>query len=156
VHCPVCHVDNTRVVDSRAADDGAAIRRRRMCAGCDHRFTTFERLEEVPLVVVKRSGNRAPFSREAIIRGLTSASKGRPIDQSDFEGLACSVEESARLEGGEVSSEWVGLAVLDRLRIIDHVAALRFASVYKGFSDVGDFEKELSLIKRDEPGATLV
>lgn len=156
MNCPVCAVDSTKVVDSRAADDGAAIRRRRMCSACNHRFTTFERLEEVPLVVVKRSGARSPFSRDNIIRGLTSASKGRPIDADEFEKLACSVEESARLEGGEVSSGWIGLAVLDRLRIIDHVAALRFASVYKGFSDVGDFEKELSLIKRDEPGATLV
>ena len=92
-----------------------------------------------------------PFCRENIVRGLASASKGRPIGPSDFEELALGVEDDARLTGAEVASEWVGLAVLDRLRVLDHVAALRFASVYKGFSDVSDFEKELSLIKRDTP-----
>ncbi len=152
--CPVCHADDTRVVDSRGADDGLAIRRRRYCSQCDRRFTTFERSEEQPVVVTKRGGVREPFCREKIVRGLVSASKGRPLDASFFEALACGVEESARLEANEVTSEWVGLAVLERLRGVDQVAALRFASVYKGFTDVDDFEREMSLIKRDTPEAT--
>jgi transcriptional repressor NrdR len=156
MHCPVCCATDTRVIDSRAADDGAAIRRRRGCPSCAHRFTTFERVEEVPLLVVKRSGARNPFDRAKIIRGLSSASKGRPMTADQFATLATEVEEAARLEGGDVSSEWVGRAVLDRLRLLDHVAALRFASVYKGFADVGDFEKELKLIKRETPGPSLV
>ena len=149
VLCPICHASETRVIDSRAADGGAAIRRRRECSGCERRFNTFERVEEVPLVVVKRSGQRAPFDREKILRGLVAASKGRPVDQIQFEALVCGVEEEVRQSGGEVTSEWVGLAVLDRLRHLDEVAYLRFASVYKSFSDITDFEREARLIKRE-------
>lgn len=156
MHCPACRTADTRVVDSRSADEGSAIRRRRSCPACGHRFTTFERVEEVALVVVKTSGDCEPFDRSKIERGLAAASKGRPIDEARFAELALEVEDAARLEGSQVSTEWVGLAVLERLRALDHVAALRFASVYKGFSDVGDFEKELSLIKRTEPGPSLV
>ncbi len=150
--CPVCHADDTRVVDSRGADDGSAIRRRRYCGHCDRRFTTFERVEEAPVVVTKRDGVREPFCREKIIGGLRSASKGRPLEASFFESLACGIEEAARAESNEVTSEWVGLAVLERLRDVDQVAALRFASVYKGFTGVDDFEREMSLIKCDTPG----
>jgi transcriptional repressor NrdR len=135
------------VIDSRSADDGAAIRRRRECSACRRRFNTFERVEEAPVVVTKRSGHREPFDGEKIVGGLVAASKGRPIGAGEFEGLVCAVEEEARLGGGEVSSEWVGLAVLDRLRHIDEVACLRFASVYKSFTDIGDFEREARLIK---------
>lgn len=156
MHCPACRVADTRVVDSRAADEGAAIRRRRNCPACGHRFTTFERVEEVALMVAKTSGDCEPFDRAKIERGLVAASKGRPISEDQFAELAIQVEDAARLEGGAVTTEWVGRAVLDRLRCLDHVAALRFASVYKGFSDVGDFEKELSLIKRTEPDPSLV
>jgi len=135
------------VVDSRAVEDGTVIRRRRSCCGCSGRFTTFERSEVTPLVVVKRSGRREPFEREKIIHGLASAGKGRPIEPDVVESLVDGVEEAARLEGTEVTSEWVGLAVLERLRAIDPVACLRFASVYKGFTDIGDFEREVRLIK---------
>lgn len=149
--CPVCHADDTRVVDSRGADEGVAIRRRRHCSSCDRRFTTFERIEEQPVVVTKRDGIRQPFCRDKIVRGLLSASKGRPLDAAFFEALAVDVEEAARVGGSEVTSEWVGLAVLERLRDVDQVAALRFASVYKGFTGVDDFEREMSLIKCDSP-----
>lgn len=108
------------------------------------------------LLVVKTTGDCEPFDRAKIERGLHAASKGRPITEAQFAELALEVEDVARLEGGPVTTEWVGLAVLERLRALDHVAALRFASVYKGFSDVGDFEKEMSLIKRTEPGPSLV
>lgn len=152
--CPVCRTDDTRVVDSRGADDGVAIRRRRYCGNCDRRFTTFERFEEQPVVVTKRRGGREEFCRAKIIGGLSAASKGRPIDAHYFEQLASGVEERARFEGGEVTSEWVGLTVLELLRDVDQVAALRFASVYKGFTEVDDFERELSLIKCDPAPAT--
>lgn len=149
VRCPICQQADTKVVDSRSADNGAAIRRRRECSSCERRFSTFERMEEAPLVVTKRSGSREPFDGEKIIKGLVAASKGRPVAMADFTGLVCGVEEEARSVGGEVSSEWVGLAVLDRLRRLDEVAYLRFVSVYRSFTDIGDFEREARLIKLD-------
>lgn len=148
MRCPECDDAESKVIDSRSSDDGASIRRRRQCLGCAARFTTFERIEELPLVVVKREGSRVPFDRQKIIDGLVAAAKGRPLTAADFTSIASAIEEDARLIGPEISSEWVGLAVLDRLRAHDPVAALRFASVYKGFSDVDDFEREMRLIKR--------
>lgn len=140
---------DTRVVDSRAADEGASIRRRRECTSCGQRFTTFEKVEEAPLVVVKRSGERQPFDGDKIVGGLAAACKGRPLVAADLEGIVDGVRERARSKGYEVTSEWVGLAVLDQLRSIDQVAYLRFASVYKDFNDVDDFEREARLIKVD-------
>ncbi len=117
---------------------------------CEHRFTTFERLEELPLTVVKRSGERSPFDRNNIVAGLKASAIGRPFEEGVFERIACDVEDEARLIGSEVSSEWIGIAVLEHLRNTDIVAALRFASVYKGFTEADDFERELRLIKRDD------
>ncbi|MEM7273602.1 MAG: transcriptional regulator NrdR [Actinomycetota bacterium] len=151
MRCPICQEDNTKVIDSRSADEGASIRRRRACGSCDRRFNTYERVEEAPVVVIKRSGVREPFDREKVVSGLVAASKGRPVSAADFERLVCGVEEAAKAEGGDVSSEWVGLSVLDRLRSLDEVAYLRFASVYKSFNDIGDFEREARLIKLDGP-----
>ena len=128
-------------------DGGAGTRRRRACERCSGRFTTYERAEIVPLQVAKRSGDREPFDGQKILKGLALAAKGRPIDAEAFDALVDEIEDQARLEGSEVSSEWVGLAVLDRLRTIDQVTCLRFASVYKGFTDIGDFEREVRLIK---------
>ncbi len=147
VQCPICRATDTRVIDSRSADGGETIRRRRECTSCERRFNTFERVEEASLVVVKRSGLREPFDGEKISRGLIAASKGRPVELADFERLICGVEEEARSNGADVTSEWVGLAVLDRLRHIDEVSYLRFASVYKSFNDIADFEREARLIK---------
>jgi len=138
-----------RVVDSRSADEGAAIRRRRECLACGRRFTTYERLEEVPFVVVKRSGQREPFERSKIVTGVTAAAKNRPVSVAEMQELAAEVEEGLRLVGHEVSSDQVGLAVLDRLRSFDEVTYLRFASVYKGFSDALDFEREVGLLTKD-------
>ena len=131
-------------------DDGATIRRRRACAECAFRFTTFERVELAPITVTKRGGQREPFDRQKIVHGLVAASKGRPIESETFEALADEVEERARFEGGDVTSEWVGRAVLDRLRLIDQVACLRFASVYKDFTEIADFEREVHLIKLEK------
>lgn len=136
------------MVDSRIADDGAAIRRRRECLQCGRRFTTFERVEEAPIVVVKRSGHREPFERAKIVAGLRSATKNRPVTAEQLEAVAAEVEESVRLEGPELSSQRIGLAVLERLRALDDVSYLRFASVYKGFEDAGDFEREVGLLQK--------
>ncbi len=151
VRCPACaHLDD-KVVDSRANDDGSAIRRRRECLACGHRFTTFERYEEVPLVVVKRSGDRVPFDPAKVEAGVRSAAKGRPVDDEQLAALAAGVEEELRLAGGEIPSEQVGRAVLERLVELDQVAYLRFASVYKGFDDPADFQREVRLLKATEP-----
>jgi transcriptional repressor NrdR len=148
VRCPACRADDTKVVDSRTAQDGAAIRRRRLCPSCQHRFTTFERMEEVPLMVTKRSGQRVPFDRAKIVAGVRAAAKGRPVTAEELENLAVDVEDAMRLDGPEVTSAHVGVAVLDALRHLDEVAYLRFASVYKGFDDAADFERELTLLAK--------
>jgi transcriptional repressor NrdR len=152
VRCPACSSLDDKVVDSRQADDGSAIRRRRECLQCGRRFTTFERVEEVPLLVVKRSGEREPFDRSKVVAGLQAATKNRPVTPAQLEAVATEVEEVMRLEGPEVTSQQVGLAVLDRLRHLDEVAYVRFASVYKGFDDPSDFEREVGLLtKNAEP-----
>jgi transcriptional repressor NrdR len=152
VRCPSCHADDTKVVDSRAADEGAAIRRRRLCLSCGYRFTTYERMEEIPLLVVKRSGEREPFDRAKVVAGVQAAAKGRPVGHEQLEQLANDVEDAMRLEGPEVGSAQVGMAVLEGLRRLDEVAYLRFASVYKGFDDAADFQRELTLLaKGTEP-----
>jgi transcriptional repressor NrdR len=124
------------------------IRRRRECLACGRRFTTYERLEELPLLVVKRSGQRHPFDRSKIVAGLQAAAKNRPITIEQMVSLALEVEEAMRLEGSEVTTQQVGLAVLDHLRALDEVAYVRFASVYKGFADAGDFEREVGLLTK--------
>ena len=152
MRCPTCASFDDKVVDSRLADDGLALRRRRECLGCGRRFTTFERIDEVGLVVVKRSGVREPFRRDKVVAGVRAAAKNRPVSPEQLEGVAADVEEALRLEGSEASSARVGAIVLERLRALDEVAYLRFASVYKGFDDLGDFERELGLLtKSTEP-----
>jgi len=151
VRCPVCSSLDDKVVDSRQADDGAAIRRRRECLACGRRFTTFERLEEAVLVVVKRSGHSEPFDRAKVVGGLRAATKNRPITEEQMESVAAEVEETLRMLGPEVTSQQVGMAVLERLRVLDEVAYVRFASVYKGFEDVDDFQREVALTKATQP-----
>jgi transcriptional repressor NrdR len=139
-------------VDSRLADEGVAIRRRRECLGCGRRFTTFERVEEQPLWVLKRSGQREPFDRAKVIAGVCSASKNRPVSDDDLQELAHQVEETLRMESGEPTSQQVGVAVLEHLKALDEIAYVRFASVYKGFEDLGDFQREVGLLnKTTEP-----
>jgi transcriptional repressor NrdR len=137
-----------RVIDSRAAEEGAAIRRRRECLACGGRFTTYERLEEVPFVVLKRSGLREPFDRVKLIAGMQAAAKNRPLPQPILEQIAAEIEETLRLDAPEVTSERLGVAVLDALRTRDEVAYMRFASVYKAFTDAGDFEREAGLLEK--------
>jgi transcriptional repressor NrdR len=144
VRCPYCQTPDDKVVDSRPSDDGAAIRRRRECLACGRRFTTYERLEELPLMVVKRAG----FERAKVEAGIQRAVTHRPVDEGAVAGIAAEIEEELRAEGAEVSSERVGLAVLERLRVLDPVSYLRFASVYKGFEDVTDFEREVAVLQK--------
>ena len=148
MRCPRCSCHEDKVVDSRAAEDGSAIRRRRECLSCGQRFTTYERVEEVLFVVVKRSGAREPFDRAKVVSGIEAAAKNRPVSAAQISSLAGDIEESLRMAAPEVSTEEVGLAVLERLRAVDEVAYLRFASVYKGFSAAGDFEREAGLLKK--------
>jgi transcriptional repressor NrdR len=142
LRCPFCRSSDSRVVDSREVDDGQAIRRRRSCTHCNRRFTT---VEEAVLAVVKRSGVTEPFSREKVARGVSRACQGRPVDEDALAQLAQRVEESIRASGcAEIPSHEVGLAILGPLRELDEVAYLRFASVYRSFSSIEDFEKEIS------------
>jgi transcriptional repressor NrdR len=152
VHCPVCHADDTKVVDSRLAEEGAAVRRRRHCLSCAHRFTTFERVDEVPLLVLKSDGRTQPFDRSKIVAGILAATKGRHVEPALAEQIAEAVEDGVRLQGSEVSSAQLGLAVLDRLRTVDEVAYLRFASVYKNFDAAADFHREIELLTKAAQG----
>jgi transcriptional repressor NrdR len=154
VRCPQCSSLDDKVVDSRAVEEGTSIRRRRECLGCQRRFTTYERLDLVPLSVVKRSGAREPFDLAKVVAGLRAAAKNRPLGAEQLEALASEVEESFRLEGAEVASGDVGLAVLERLRELDEVAYLRFASVYKGFTDGEDFRREVGMLQKHSDPAT--
>jgi transcriptional repressor NrdR len=148
VRCPWCSGVDDKVVDSRATDDGSAIRRRRECLACSRRFTSFERIEDVALIVVKRNDTRESFDRSKIFHGLRSATKNLSISTEQLDSVANEVEEALRLEGPETTSERIGLAVLERLRAIDGVAYLRFASVYKNFTDPADFAREAKLLTK--------
>jgi len=148
VFCPSCRADDTKVVDSRLAEEGSAIRRRRQCLACAQRFTTFERVDHAPLTVVKSHGGQEPFDRKKLIGGISSATKGRNVSDAALEELAMAVEDSMRLFGSTVTSANIGLAVLDQLRLVDEVAYLRFASVYKDFDAASDFHRELELLEK--------
>ena len=148
VHCPSCSFDDTKVIDSRLSEEGGAIRRRRSCTQCGYRFTTYERLEDVALNVVKRGGGKQPFDRLKMMAGIQAAVKGRPVSDEMIMEIAERIEDALRLEGGDVTSNQVGHAVLEQLRLIDEVAYMRFASVYKNFDDAADFKRELALLEK--------
>lgn len=148
MRCPSCAHLEDKVVDSREVEQGAAIRRRRECLHCGFRFTTFERLSRAVLFVEKRSGEREPFRREKVVAGVQAACKNRPVDDAAIAALAADIEERFLADGPEVSSQRIGLAVLDELRGLDDVAYLRFASVYKGFEDADDFAREAGLLTK--------
>jgi transcriptional repressor NrdR len=149
VNCPFCRESDSRVIDSRATDDGGCIRRRRQCSTCGRRFTT---VETPSLNVIKRSGASEPFSRAKVITGVRKACQGGPVGEDDLALLAQRVEDTIRQSGlAEIPSGEVGLAILAPLRELDEVAYLRFASVYRGFSSLNDFEKEISYL-RDNRG----
>src|SRR3954447_6256654 len=145
MRCPFCRHRDSRVVDSREVDEGQVIRRRRSCPNCSRRFTT---VEESVLAVVKRSGVTEPFSRDKVVNGVRRACQGRPVDEDALQKLAHRVEEAVRAGGtAEIPSHEVGLAILGPLRELDEVAYLRFASVYRSFSSIEDFEKEIAELR---------
>ncbi|WP_068162230.1 transcriptional regulator NrdR [Rhodococcus phenolicus] len=148
MYCPYCRHPDSRVVDSREADEGAAIRRRRACPECGRRFTT---VETAVLSVVKRSGVTEPFSREKVVRGVARACQGRAVDNDALNLLAQQVEDAVRAKGSpEIPSHEVGLAILGPLRDLDEVAYLRFASVYRSFSSAEDFEREIKELREHQ------
>lgn len=149
MRCPFCRANDDKVVDSRAADEGDAIRRRRECLHCGRRFTTYERVDDVPLLVAKRSGAVEPFDRTKLVAGIERAVSGR-LDPEVVLEVVDQVEEVVRAGAPQVGSDVIGMAVLERLRALDEVAYLRFASVYKGFEDVTDFEREMGELRGGE------
>jgi transcriptional repressor NrdR len=150
VKCPFCSFMESKVVDSRATEEGSSIRRRRECMGCGRRFTTYERLDEIPLMVVKKDGRREVFSRDKIITGVLKASQKRPISYEVIEGLARDIERDLRNRmDREVSSQIIGEMVMERLRQIDEVTYVRFASVYRQFKDIGRFMEELEKLRQE-------
>jgi transcriptional repressor NrdR len=149
MHCPFCRFPDSRVIDSRTADDGTAIRRRRQCPECGRRFTTSE---TTTLSVVKRSGVVEPFSRTKVVAGLRKACQGRPVSDDDLAVLAQKVEETVRATGSAtIDSHEVGMAILGPLSELDKVAYLRFASVYRSFESLDDFATEIALLRALEP-----
>lgn len=148
--CPACDASETRVIDSRPVEAGRAIRRRRECEVCGHRFTSYERLEP-RLAVVKRSGLTEPFSTAKLASGISAAFADRPVSGSDVEAVVAEVEEAVRAGGAhQVSSETIGHEVLERLKVLDEVAYLRFASVYQEFQDATDFERAMAELESAE------
>ena len=144
MQCPRCKFNGSRVIDSRPADDGRSIRRRRECDECGYRFTTFERLEKAPILVIKRNGNREAFNREKLLNGLVRSAEKRPIPLSQLEQIVNEVEHTINQEGeNEISSMLIGEMVMDYLAKIDAIAYIRFASVYRQFTDRKMFLKEL-------------
>ena len=148
VRCPICGADETRVIDSRPAEQGLSIRRRRSCGSCDHRFTTYERNAPV-LLVKKQSGRLEPFAPEKLQRGVEAALADRPVPASALTELLEDLEAVAANHVGPITSEQIGRLVLERLRILDEVAYLRFASVYKAFQDAEDFGREVAAMEID-------
>ncbi len=144
--CPVCGANTTRVIDSRPAEAGVAVRRRRACEECQNRFTTYER-SEPQLMVRKRNGRLEPFSAAKLVAGMSASLADRSISGSDLEELAADVEAALRATGAQVKSDDIGREVLERLKDLDQVAYLRFASVYKDFQEAADFEKEVAALE---------
>lgn len=143
--CPFCHHTDSRVLDSRVTEDGAAIRRRRQCPACERRFTTVEQMQ---LVVIKKSGVVEPFQRDKVIAGVRKACTGRPVTDDDLARLGQQVEETLKASGlAEVPTEEIGLAILTPLSQLDPVAYLRFASVYKHYQSLADFESEIEALR---------
>jgi transcriptional repressor NrdR len=151
MRCPFCKVDNDRVVDSRSSQEGGVVRRRRECLACNRRFTTYERVEETPLKVIKKNGSREPFDREKILTGVRRAIEKRPVSEDDIEKLVRGVEEEigSRYER-EIPSQHIGEMVMQRLKALDTVAYVRFASVYKEFKDPEEFMQALAGVQRPQ------
>ena len=150
MRCPFCSVDEDKVIETRVSKDGNEIRRRRECTGCERRFTTYERIEESMPLVIKNDGRREAFDRTKIEHGILSAVAKRPVSRDQISAMALEVErEIAELGVSEIASRDVGERVLPRLRELDQVAYVRFASIYRDFRDLEGFEKELDALRND-------
>lgn len=154
MRCPYCRADETRVTDSRESEGGTSIRRRRECQACEKRFTTFERTEDVGPVLTKRDGSSEPFDRAKVISGIGKACANLAVPDEVMLGLTDAVEEELRSQTTKVSTQDVGREVLVRLQEVDPVAYLRFASVYKGFSEVSEFQAEIAALEKSSPPKT--
>ncbi|MBP3544463.1 MAG: transcriptional repressor NrdR [Lachnospiraceae bacterium] len=145
--CPFCSKENTKVIDSRPAEDNSSIRRRRQCDECGKRFTTYEKVETIPLIVIKKDNNREPYDREKIEAGIVRSCHKRPVSMNQINELVDEIETIIfNMEEKEVSSSHIGEIVMDKLKDFDSVAYVRFASVYREFKDVGTFMEELKKI----------
>ncbi len=148
MRCPYCQEYESRVIDSRASEDGGTIRRRRECTACKRRFTTYERLEERPLLVIKKGGTREQFNREKLLNGISKACEKRPVSLEDIETVVADIERELRDSfDREVSSKIIGEKIMDRLQSLDEVAYVRFASVYRQFGDLNSFIKTIEHLK---------
>ncbi len=148
MRCPYCQDYESRVIDSRSSEDGCTIRRRRVCSTCKRRFTTYERVEERPLLVVKNGGEREQFNREKILKGISKACEKRPVSLEDMETVVADIERELRDNfDREVSSKDIGEKIMDKLQTLDEVAYVRFASVYRQFGDLNSFIKTIEQLK---------
>lgn len=150
MRCPYCGLGDSRVLETRLADDGYSIRRRRECQGCQNRFTTFEKLDDLPLLVVKKDGRRESFDQHKILNGLLKACEKRPVSLEQLENVAAEIERKLKSESlkREISSVEIGEMVMERLKEIDEVAYVRFASVYREFKDITTFLKEIETLQK--------
>ncbi|WJY27990.1 MULTISPECIES: transcriptional regulator NrdR [Sporosarcina] len=147
--CPACHYNGTRVVDSRPAEENSSIRRRRECEKCSYRFTTFEKVEEAPLIVVKKEGTREEFTGEKLLRGLVRACEKRPVPLEDLQNIVLSIEQELKSRGiSEIASHDVGEMVMERLAAVDEVAYVRFSSVYRDYQNITMFIEELKNLQQ--------
>ena len=153
MNCPFCNTPETKVIDSRPTEEGQAIRRRRECEACGKRFTTYEKIEEVLFMVVKRDGSREQFDRSKILNGIIRACQKRPVTLEQMESIVIDIERSLNSQmEKEVSTEFIGNAVMDHLKDLDQVAYVRFASVYRKFTDVETFVSEIEKLVSNEKG----
>ncbi len=150
MRCPFCGSNNDRVIDSREINEGREVRRRRECLTCGRRFTTYERIDTIPLMVIKKDGRREPYQREKVIRGIMKACEKRPVSTETIESIADEVEALFQNPmRAEISTQEIGSLIMEKLKQIDKVAYVRFASVYKEFKDVEEFYRELENLKRE-------
>ncbi len=150
MRCPFCGSNNDRVIDSREINEGREVRRRRECLTCGRRFTTYERIDTIPLMVIKKDGRREPYQREKVIRGIMKACEKRPVSTETIESIADEVEALFQNPmRAEISTQEIGSLIMEKLKEIDKVAYVRFASVYKEFKDVEEFYRELENLKRE-------
>lgn len=153
MHCPFCHYEESKVIDTRSTEEGSAIRRRRECISCKNRFTTYEKIEEIPLIVVKKDGTRESFNRNKVLNGLIRACEKRPVSLDQIEQLVDQIETylNNSMEK-EVDSKLIGEMIMNALKELDEVAYVRFASVYRQFKDINTFIDELTKLLAEKTG----